>query len=272
MTSEAGSISPAAAASVALVAMLCLLTADVGVYLAQAGSARTAADAAALAAVQESFPLFATGIGPREAAERFAKANGARIEDLKISRGGDRVEVSTSLPRLSLLPPVLRTGPDRVRSRSAAEIDVDAFLASRWFPASPEAAAALRELISSGRIRNASSAGALVVLLAMSHLGKPYVFGAAGPRAFDCSGLVCYVYSTIGIRLPRVTFSQVHCGTAVSQGNLLPGDLVFFRANNHVGIYAGDGWFIHAPRTGDVVKVQALSSRSDVSACRRILR
>lgn len=111
----------------------------------------------------------------------------------------------------------------------------------------------------------------MVTLLALQHLGQPYVHGATGPNAFDCSGLVCYVYAQIGVRLPRVTFDQVHCGRGVSPAALAPGDLIFFRSNNHVGIYLGGGSFIHAPHTGDVVKISALSARSDVSACRRIL-
>jgi peptidoglycan DL-endopeptidase CwlO len=63
----------------------------------------------------------------------------------------------------------------------------------------------------------------------------------------------------------------VHCGRPVARGQLMAGDLVFFRNNGHVGMYLGGGWFIHAPHTGDVVKISALSARSDISACRRIL-
>lgn len=261
-----------AVASIALLSLVCLLIADVGIYLSQVNIARNAADAAALAAVQESFPLFSSGTCPREAADMYARANGAVVDHIEISAGKDRVEVTTSVPRRSLLPSFLRAGPEKVTSRSAAEIDLEALLAdSGWFSQDPAVLAALRELISSGRIKDASSAGALVVLLSLQHLGKPYVWGAEGPSSFDCSGLVCYVYAQIGVHLPRVTFSQVHCGRAVSPSALLPGDLVFFRHNNHVGIYTGGGWFIHAPRTGDVVKISPLSSRSDISACRRIL-
>jgi cell wall-associated NlpC family hydrolase len=68
-----------------------------------------------------------------------------------------------------------------------------------------------------------------------------------------------------------VTFSQVCCGRAVSSSELAPGDLIFFRHNAHVGMSLGGGWFILTPHTGDVVKISSLASRSDVSACRRIL-
>ena len=117
----------------------------------------------------------------------------------------------------------------------------------------------------------AASPGAAALLAAKSRIGTPYRYGGSGPDAFDCSGLVCFVFAQIGVGLPRVTYSQVRCGRAVAPGELAPGDLVFFRKNGHVGIYLGGGWYVHAPRTGDVVKISALGARSDLSACRRVL-
>ena len=102
------------------------------------------------------------------------------------------------------------------------------------------------------------------------HYSQPYVRGATGPNSFDCSGLVCYVYAQIGVPLPRVTFSQVRVGRAVRVAELAAGDLVFFRGNGHVGIYIGGGSFVHAPHTGDVVRVSPLAGRA-ISACRRII-
>jgi len=98
-----------------------------------------------------------------------------------------------------------------------------------------------------------------VVGVAMHYLGVPYVWGGASPRGFDCSGLVMYVYSQIGVSLPHSSYAQAAMGTPVSMSQLEPGDLVFFTGASHVGIYIGGGQFIHAPHTGDVVKISSLS-------------
>ncbi len=257
----------------AIVVVLCLFTADVGLRLSAHQQAQNAADAAALAAVQESFPLFATGVGPELAARKYAAANGATVDEIKITKGGQRVEARVSVHPQSLLLEKLGIGPEKVSSLSAAEVDMNALLASGaiWYTADPTLLNALKGFISSGHAKDFYGAVTMITLLAIQHLGKPYVWGATGPNAFDCSGLVCYVYAQIGVNLPRVTFSQVHSGKAVSPNELAPGDIVFFRHNAHVGIYLGGGWYIHAPHTGDVVKISPLSGRSDISACRRVL-
>ncbi|HEY8363873.1 MAG TPA: NlpC/P60 family protein [Tissierellaceae bacterium] len=94
--------------------------------------------------------------------------------------------------------------------------------------------------------------------------GKPYVWGAAGPNSFDCSGLVYYIYKNIGITLPRTSREQATVGTYVAKKDLQYGDLVFFARNgktiNHVGIYVGNGNFVHAPQSGDVVRISTLLS------------
>jgi peptidoglycan DL-endopeptidase CwlO len=98
-----------------------------------------------------------------------------------------------------------------------------------------------------------------VVGVAMAQLGKPYVWGAAGPDVFDCSGLVVYAYSQVGVSLPHSSYALWNAGVYVSQDQLEPGDLVFFDGLGHVGIYIGGGQFIHAPHTGDVVKISSLN-------------
>jgi cell wall-associated NlpC family hydrolase len=98
-----------------------------------------------------------------------------------------------------------------------------------------------------------------VVGIAMRYLGVPYVWGGASPRGFDCSGLVMYVFAQIGVSLPHSSYAQFNMGTPVSMGQLQPGDLVFFAGASHEGIYIGGGQFIHAPHTGDVVKISSLS-------------
>jgi cell wall-associated NlpC family hydrolase len=114
-----------------------------------------------------------------------------------------------------------------------------------------------------------------VVGIAMHYLGTPYVWGGASPGGFDCSGLVAYVYSQVGISLPHYTGAQWNVGVPVSRSDLQPGDLVFFDGLGHVGIYVGGGQFIHAPHTGDVVKISSLSESwyaATYVGARRILR
>jgi cell wall-associated NlpC family hydrolase len=271
--SQDGSVSVAAVACIMLALTLCLGLADLGFFLAAHYQAQNAADSAALAAAQESFPLLASGPGPDRAASKMARANNASLEKLEVSRGGERVQVKVSVRQPSLLLRRLGIEPEKACAWAAAEIDLEALLASKgiWYTADPAVLANLTGFLSGMRAGDFSGASTMVALLALSHLGKPYVWGATGPNSFDCSGLVCYVYAQVGLRLPRVTFSQVRCGQAVSPSELAPGDLVFFRHNAHVGIYLGGGWFIHAPHTGDVVKISSLGARSDLSACRRIL-
>ena len=96
------------------------------------------------------------------------------------------------------------------------------------------------------------------IKLLKEQVGKPYVWGANGPDSFDCSGLVRYVYkNALGKDIPRVSEDQSKVGQAVSRENLQPGDLVFPHTG-HVGIYVGNGQMIHAPSTGDVIKVSSI--------------
>ena len=98
-----------------------------------------------------------------------------------------------------------------------------------------------------------------VVGIAMQYLGVPYVWGGASPSGFDCSGLVMYVYAQVGVSLPHYTGAQWQMGVPVAESDLQPGDLVFFDGLGHVGLYIGGGEFIHAPHTGDVVRIDSLS-------------
>lgn len=116
----------------------------------------------------------------------------------------------------------------------------------------------------------ASSVGAGAVQAAMSRLDAPYVWGAAGPTTFDCSGLVVWAFAQVNVSLPHYSYSQMASGVAVSPSDLQPGDLVFFYGGSHVGIYIGGGQFVHAPHTGDVVRVASLSSHGSLTAARRI--
>jgi peptidoglycan DL-endopeptidase CwlO len=99
-----------------------------------------------------------------------------------------------------------------------------------------------------------------VVGIALQYLGVPYAWGGSSPSTgFDCSGFVMYVFSQVGVSLPHHAASQYGYGTPVPRDQLAPGDLVFFDGLGHVGIYIGGGQFVHAPHTGDVVKISSLS-------------
>ena len=121
-----------------------------------------------------------------------------------------------------------------------------------------------------------SGSGTRVVEIAMQYLGIPYLWGGAAPSTgFDCSGLLMYVYAQVGVSLPHYAASQYTYGIPVSRDELQPGDLVFFHALGHNGMYIGDGLFIHAPHTGDVVKISSLSDpwyASTWVGARRILQ
>jgi cell wall-associated NlpC family hydrolase len=103
----------------------------------------------------------------------------------------------------------------------------------------------------------ANTIGAQALQYALSRRGDPYVWGAAGPSAFDCSGLVLWAYAQVGISLPHFTGDQWMMGVHVARADLQPGDLVFFYADiGHVGLYIGNGLMVDAPDFGEPVQVQ----------------
>lgn len=110
-----------------------------------------------------------------------------------------------------------------------------------------------------------------VVIYAYNFIGTKYVYGGTTPAGFDCSGFVKYVYAHFGINLPRTSGDQFSNGTYVSKDDLIPGDLVFFGDGgriSHVGMYVGEGCYIHSPQTGDYVKISVLSNRRYMGARR----
>ncbi|SDG54786.1 C40 family peptidase [Klenkia brasiliensis] len=116
-----------------------------------------------------------------------------------------------------------------------------------------------------------SAAAQTVVDTAMAQRGDPYVWGAGGPGSFDCSGLTAYAYAAAGISLPHSSAAQARMGSPVSRADLQPGDLVYFYSPvSHIGIYIGNGMMVHAPTSGDVVKVSSVDM-SGYAGARRLL-
>jgi cell wall-associated NlpC family hydrolase len=125
--------------------------------------------------------------------------------------------------------------------------------------------------------RGSSSVANNLIEYSYRFLGKPYVWAATGPSAFDCSGYTAYVYKKFGYYLPHYTGDQVEMGKAVSRDSLRTGDLVFFDttgSDSHVGIYIGSGNFIHASSGRKRVMVSSLDEayyESRYSEARRII-
>lgn len=113
------------------------------------------------------------------------------------------------------------------------------------------------------------SAGEKALQAAESKLGSPYVYGAAGPNAFDCSGLVQWAFGQAGVGLPRTSHAQVSAGAPVAQSDLRPGDIVSFYGGGHSAIYAGNGNVVHASTSGRPVAIAPLSSMP-FSGARRV--
>ncbi|MFW3173104.1 C40 family peptidase, partial [Geodermatophilus sp. CPCC 206100] len=116
-----------------------------------------------------------------------------------------------------------------------------------------------------------SAAAQKAVDRALAQRGKPYVWAAEGPGSFDCSGLVLFAYQAAGVSLPHSSRLQSQTGRTVSRAEARPGDLVaFYSPVSHIGIYLGNGQMVHAPTSGDVVKVASVDDMGTTPRFNRI--
>ncbi len=116
-----------------------------------------------------------------------------------------------------------------------------------------------------------TAAAQKAVNTAMDQRGKPYEYGAAGPNSYDCSGLTMYAWKAAGVSLPHSSRQQSQMGTPVARNQLQPGDLVFFYSPvSHVGIYIGNNQVVHAPESGDVVKISNIDAIGHYNSARRV--
>jgi peptidoglycan DL-endopeptidase CwlO len=182
----------------------------------------------------------------------------SRQEQVVAERAARRQEIEAALAERQQL---LASIKDQIAELKAAERErqrrLEAQARARLAAQSAEPAPALSPEAPTGA--PPSQYGG-VVGVAMQYLGIPYLWGGSSPSTgFDCSGFVMYVFSRVGVSLPRVVSAQYTVGVPVSRSELQAGDIVFFNSLGHNGIYIGGGQFIHSPHTGDVVKISSLS-------------
>jgi len=159
---------------------------------------------------------------------------------------------------------------ERKDMMAATEGDLSSLLGVEATRRNTDQAALLQQALS-----GANKAGIVVtpgspVETALAYHGIPYVWAGADPSGFDCSGLMLYVFAQHGVTLPHYSGSQFLLGTKIPVADIQPNDVVFFgNPVHHVGMYAGGGYFIEAPHTGDFVKISLLSTRNDIAGVRR---
>ena len=197
----------------------------------------------------------------------------ARIQGLATQTDADRAE---ALDKEMALREQQAAIEDELAARETLLLDLDARVKKLLAQQAKLDAAASARLARAAGVDLATIHGTpaqiAVVRETMRYLGIPYVWAGATPSGgFDCSGLVLYVYAKFGVVFPHGATMQAHMGKPVSQAQAQPADLVFFGTPafyHHVGIYIGNGLFIEAPHTGDVVKVSRLAGRGCSLICR----
>ncbi|GAB2839872.1 C40 family peptidase [Streptomyces deserti] len=184
----------------------------------------------------------------RELAQERAEAS-EKLKDLASTRaelGKKKKEVQGKLAAAQKLL-------NSLTAQEKAELAAEQERASR---------ASERDALTAGKVPPGSGRAAAAYAAAQSKLGSPYVYGATGPSSFDCSGLTSWAYAQAGVSIPRTSEAQSQIGTRIySVSDLKVGDLVFFFNDlHHVGLYAGNGQIIHAPRTGTVVRYESMDT------------
>ncbi|MFD7981573.1 NlpC/P60 family protein [Streptomyces sp. NPDC059071] len=235
------------------------LTSDPDQYLERAALAEKAGDrqAAAVTSVRRELAAVRQLRVRSEGRLRELKAHEAELRRQKAAVQGKLNTARTLLARL--------TAEERARYDAAvAAGSHDTATGGATAPDRADRAASVR-----GPLGTATGRAAEAIAFARAQLGKPYVWGATGPSAYDCSGLTQASWRAAGVSLPRTTYTQINAGRRVSRSELAPGDLVFFYSGiSHVGLYIGGGQMIHAPRPGAPVRIAPIDEMPFAGATR----
>ncbi|MFG2960535.1 NlpC/P60 family protein [Streptomyces sp. NPDC048291] len=228
------------------------LSSDPDRYLDDAAFAERAGDrqAGAVARVRQQLREIEQLRGAAHVELTSLRSRQAELKREKAAVNGKLGEARQLLDRLS------------PQQRSAVTADDITGRASR-------SASDARAPLTTGSVAATDSRAAAAVAYAYSKLGSPYVWGATGPDAFDCSGLAQAAYRSAGVSIPRTTYAQIDAGRRVSRSELQPGDLVFFYSGiSHVGIYIGNGQMIHAPNPSAPVRIAPIDEMPFAGATR----
>ncbi|MFJ9808382.1 NlpC/P60 family protein [Streptomyces sp. NPDC101158] len=237
------------------------LTSDPDQYLERAALAEKAGDrqAAAVASVRRELTAVRQLRGEAEGRLRELRTHEAELRRQKATVQGKLTAARTLLARLTA----------EERARYEAAVAAGAHDAAGAPDPSGTADRADRDSLPRGPITAPTTRAAEAIAYARAQLGKPYVWGATGPSAFDCSGLTQASWRAAGVSLPRTTYTQINAGRRVSRSELAPGDLVFFYSGiSHVGLYIGGGQMIHAPRPGAPVRIAPIDEMPFAGATR----
>ncbi|MGW4755240.1 NlpC/P60 family protein [Streptomyces chartreusis] len=195
-----------------------------------------------------------------------------QLREIEQLRGAARVELTSLKSRQAELKRHKKTITGKLDSARDLLTRLTAEEQARLDDRATRSSTGTRDALSSpgsatAQAPNARAAAA--VSYAYAKLGSPYVWGATGPNAFDCSGLTQAAYREAGVSLPRTTYAQIDAGRRVSRSELRPGDLVFFYSGiSHVGLYIGNGQMIHAPNPSAPVRVAPLDEMPFAGATR----
>ncbi|MFB7865256.1 NlpC/P60 family protein [Streptomyces sp. NPDC056069] len=238
-----------------------VLASDPDQYLERAALAEKAGDrrAAAVASVRRELTAVRQLRGEAEGRLRELRTHEAELRRQKATVQGKLTAARTLLARLTA----------EERARYEAAVAAGAHDAAGAPGPSGTADRADRDSLPRGPITAPTTRAAEAIAFARAQLGKPYVWGATGPSAFDCSGLTQASWRAAGVSLPRTTYTQINAGRRVSRSELAPGDLVFFYSGiSHVGLYIGGGQMIHAPRPGAPVRIAPIDEMPFAGATR----
>ncbi|MDX2293786.1 MULTISPECIES: C40 family peptidase [Streptomyces] len=249
------------------------LTSDPDQYLERAALAEKAGDrqAAAVTAVRRELAALA----------QLRAESAGRLTALRGHEAELRRQKATVLGKLTAARELLArlTAEERARYEAAvaARTTAPATTTATARPGTPGTATgatgslARADRASGDRAPVAAPTGraSAAISFARAQLGKPYVWGATGPSAYDCSGLTQAAWRAAGVSLPRTTYTQINAGRRVSRSELAPGDLVFFYSGiSHVGLYIGGGQMIHAPRPGAPIRIAPIDEMPFAGATR----